>query len=90
MKFVEALYVEGLATEDNPRAIGQAFLDDVLKAEQSEREQFGEQEYSLQIAGIATDLIDRVVARAELLKSSGSSIFPTAPRLRSSSGDKDG
>jgi hypothetical protein len=62
MKFVETLYVENLASESDPNVFVDAWREDILNAEKKQREEFGDNYYSLQIAEIASSFLDRALA----------------------------
>jgi hypothetical protein len=64
MKFVEMLVVEHLEKDPDPRLIADGIAEDIFNAEKGQRQQFGENYYSLQIAETASALLDRAVARA--------------------------
>jgi hypothetical protein len=71
MKLVEMLLVEHLEKDEDPKMIGDALAEDIFNAEKTQRQDFGENYYSLQIAEIASALVDRAVALAVSLKSKG-------------------
>lgn len=74
MKFVETLYVETLASESDPEAIVEAWREDISKAEEEQRGEFGENYYSLQIAEVCSSFLDRALKRALTLKAKGGNI----------------
>jgi hypothetical protein len=66
---VEALWVDYLAEDPDPAAIGQAMVEPLLKTERKVRNEVGETPFALQISEAVSSLIDRAAARAVLQRS---------------------
>jgi hypothetical protein len=68
---VEALYVDELARNADPAAVGEGIIKSIMDTEKKARGSLGESAYGLQISEAGSSLIDRAVARAILRRSKG-------------------